>query len=468
MRLQLSTERRRGAKPGALPALSTERQRGAKPGALTALAARRPPSPLLISLAIAMEVAVSAVAPALADDRAEVSTALFAEKRDGGKGGLTVVHPQALFGVDLGRFVSLDVGYAADIVSGATATVYQVDATTGATTFSDVRNEGSFTLGFHGKRSRLSFTGTFGTERDYISRQIGGAASIDLPGRNTTVGLAYSHGSDQICDRDNGNTNPLEARALTGADKCAKPDFISGSDTLDATGVRLTQWQDLSIDTAQVSVTQNLSPTMNLQLALYGQVLEGFQSNPYRRVQVGPNTPQEHIPDTRARWSITARLNRYLPKLNAAAHFDGRFYNDTWGVTGGNVGLGFSQYIGKPMVLRVQLRVYQQSAATFFRDAFFYETLSTAGEFWTGDRELSPVRNATLGGKLSLITVGGDKPVWGLFDKLQLHMKADIMMIDVVAADSLEMNVDGIGKQFIYGNSLIDGVVLQLGLLGNY
>jgi hypothetical protein len=411
---------------------------------------------------------LAAAAPAFAEDRAEISTALFAEKRDGGRGGLTVIHPQALFGVDLGRFVSLDIGYAADIVSGATATVYQVDATTGATEFSDVRNEGTFAFSLNGKRSRLTVSGTFGAERDYLSRQLGGSASIDLPGRNTTVTLAYTHGFDQVCNRDNGMATPLEARALTGADECAKPNVVYGSDTLDATGARLTRWEDLSIDTAHVGVLQNLSPTMNLQLSLFGQVLEGFQSNPYRRVQVGPNTPQEHIPDTRARWSVSARLNRYLPKLKAAAHFDGRFYNDTWGVTAGNLGLAFSQYIGKPLLLRVHVRVYQQSAATFFRDAFFYETLSTAGEYWTGDRELSPVRNATVGGKLSLITVGGDKPVWGLFDKLQLHMKGDVMMIDVVAADSLEMNAAGIDRQFIYGNSLIDGVMLQLGLLGSY
>lgn len=422
----------------------------------------------LSSIAVLAALAAAAPAPALADDRAEVSTALFAEKRDGGKGGLTVIHPQALFGIDLGRFVTLDLGYAADIVTGATATVYQVDATTGATTFSDVRNEGTFALGFQGKRSRLSFSGTFGTERDYLSRQLGGSASIDLAGRNTTVTLAYTHGFDQVCNRDNGMANPIEARALTGDDACAKSKVFYGEDTLDATGARLTRWDDLSIDTAHVALTQNLTPTMNLQVALYGQILEGFQSNPYRRVKVGPNTPQERIPDTRARWSLSARLNRYLPKLTAAAHFDGRFYNDTWGVTGGNVGLGYSQYIGKPLLLRLQLRVYQQSAATFFRDAFFYETLSSAGEYWTGDRELSPVRNATVGGKLSVITVGGDKPVWGLFDKLQLHVKGDVMLIGVVAADDLEMNVAGIDRQFIYGNSLIDGVVLQLGLLGNY
>ena len=58
---------------------------------------------------------------------------VFAEKRDGGKGGLTVIHPQADVGFDLGRYVTLDAGYAADAVSGATATIYQVDAVSSAT-----------------------------------------------------------------------------------------------------------------------------------------------------------------------------------------------------------------------------------------------------------------------------------------------------------------------------------------------
>ena len=80
--------------------------------------------------------------PAFADDRAEVSTSLFAEKRDGNKGGLTVVHPQADFGIDLGRFVSLDAAYSADAVSGATSVIYQADAVSSATSFSDVRHEG--------------------------------------------------------------------------------------------------------------------------------------------------------------------------------------------------------------------------------------------------------------------------------------------------------------------------------------
>ena len=58
--------------------------------------------------AVGVAAALGVAAPAArADDRAEVSTSLFAEKRDGNKGGLTVVHPQADFGIDLGRFGDL-------------------------------------------------------------------------------------------------------------------------------------------------------------------------------------------------------------------------------------------------------------------------------------------------------------------------------------------------------------------------
>jgi hypothetical protein len=413
-------------------------------------------------VAIAAAVAASP-SRARADDRAEVSTSLFAEKRDGNKGGLTVIHPQADVAVELGRFVSLDAAYSADAVSGATSVIYQVDAVSSATKFSDTRHEGSVGIGFRGKRSRVDFGATLGTERDYLSHQVGGSASIDLPGRNTTIALAYSHSFDQVCDKDNGMLSPQEAKALTGADPCDKKTGIFGKDRPGTT-----LWRDLSIDTAQTTLTQNLSPTMNLQVALYGQVLEGFQSNPYRRVKIGQNSPQEHIPSTRDRWSLSARLNRFLPKLHSAVHFDARFYDDTWGVVGGDVELAYSQYLGKSLLLKFHARVYQQSAAKFFKDAFYYQTLSTAGEYFTGDRELSPVRNAMIGGKLTLITLGGDKPVWGLFDKLQVNIKADALLLDVLAADSLANNPMGVDRQFIYGNSLIDAVILQLGLTGNF
>lgn len=402
-------------------------------------------------------------APAFADDHAEASTQVFEEKRAGDKGGLTVIHPAADFGIDLGRYTTLDAGYSADAVSGATATTYQVDAVSSATTFSDLRQEGTLGLGFHGRRSSLTITGGFGTERDYLSHSIGGVATIDLPGRNTTVALAYGHSFDEVCDHDNGMAMPLERHALIGAEPCLKSGGFFGKDKPGTT-----VWHDLNIDNAQATITQNLSPTMNMQVALWGEILDGFQSNPYRRVKVGGNSPQEHIPNERARWSLTARLNRFLPAQHGAVHFGARFYDDTWRVIGGDVELGYSQYVGNSLLLNFRARAYQQSAAKFFKDAFFYETESTAGEYYTGDRELSPVRSALIGAKLTLISVAGDKPVWHLFDKLQFNLKGDVLILGQIAADSTLVNPMGIDKQFLYGNGLLDAVILQLGLLGNY
>ena len=107
-------------------------------------------------------------------------------------------------------------------------------------------------------------------------------------------------------------------------------------------------------------------------------------------------------------------------------HANARFYNDTWGVTSGDAELAYSQYIGTSLLLRVHARVFQQSAATFFKDAFFYQTESSAGAYWTGDRELAASRNEMVGAKLTLISAAGDTPVWHLFDRLDFNVKADI------------------------------------------
>lgn len=416
-----------------------------------------------LKLAIALLLALLCARFAHADDKAEVSTSLFEEKRAGDKGGLTVVHPQADVGFDVGSHVDLNLGYAADAVTGATASTYQVDAVSSATKFSDLRHEGNVGLGFKGRRSQITFVSSFGTERDYLSHSVGGNASVDLPGRNTTIALAYGHSFDEVCDHDNGNAMPLERHALIGAEPCLKSGGFFGKNMPGTT-----VWHDISIDTAQGTLTQNLSPTMNMQVALYGQVLDGFLSNPYRRVKVGSVSAQEHIPNERARWSLTARINRYLPKLHAAAHFNARFYDDTWRVVGGDVELGYSQYIGNSLLLKIHARVYQQSAAKFFKDAFFYETESTAGEYYTGDRELSPVRSGVIGAKLTLINVAGDKPVWGFLDRLEFNLKGDVLILDQLPADSSLPNPMGIDKQFLYGNGLLDAVILQLGILGNY
>jgi hypothetical protein len=407
---------------------------------------------------------VAAPAPARADDRVDLTTTWFQETRAGGLGGLMVIHPQLDLGSDLGEHVTLDLGWSADVVSGATATVYAVDAISTATTFDDLRNEAHLSLGFRGKRSSLTFTTTAGVERDYTSITAGASGSIDLPGKNTTLALSYTHNFDEVCDKDNAMATPLERRSLSGTDPCNKGSVLFGED---APGV--TVWRGVRIDTTQATVTQNLSPHMVGQVSLWGQIIDGFQSNPYRRVRIGENEAQEHVPEVRARAALSARLNRYLPALRSAVHVSVRGYSDTWGVNSGAVELGYSQYAGSSLLLDLRARIYQQKAATFFKDAFFYQTESTAGAYFTGDRELAPLRNILLGAKLTMLSVSEDgKPVWGMFDKLQLHLKSDVLMLEHLAADNPSANLGGIDSQFINGGNLFDAFVLQLGLNLDY
>jgi hypothetical protein len=413
--------------------------------------------------ALAVAALTAGAGVARAEDKVDLTTTWYQEARKGGQGGLTVVHPQLDVGIDLGDHVTLDAGWSADAVTGATAAVYSVDAVSSATEFSDLRNEGHLSLGFVGRRSQLAFTTSVGAERDYLSLTFGGAGSIDLPGKNTNLALSYTHNLDQVCDRDNAMASPLERRALTGDVACPK-NYLRGDDT-----PGLNVWRDVTIDTAQATVTQNLSPTSNLQLSLWGQIIEGFQSNPYRSVRVGALDAQEHSPATRARGALSARVNRFIPLLRAAAHLSVRGYSDTWGVNSGTVEAAWSQYAGDSLLLRLRARIYQQSAATFFKDAFFYEVESTAGEYFTGDRELAPVRNAVVGAKLTVLTVAeDDKQVWGLFDKLQVNLKGDVLLLDELAADDPDANVAGIDNQFLTAGQLIDAFVLQAGLLLEY
>lgn len=412
----------------------------------------------------ALVVTALAAGPARADDKVDVTTTWYQENRQGGQGGLTVVHPQVDLGVDVGEHTSLSIGYTADAVTGATAATYAVDAVSTATPFSDLRHEGRIGLGFSGRRSQLGVNASVGTERDYLSLSVGASAAVDLPGKNTNLALTYSHSRDQVCDRENASTQPLERRALSGQDECKKENGIFGADVMG-----LTAWRELDIDTAQGTITQNLSPTTVAQISVFGQVLKGFQSNPYRKVRIGPNEPQEHIPDARSRAAIAVRLNRFLPKLRGIVHLSGRAYADNWGVNSGTVELAYTQYIGSSLLLRVRARAYQQTAATFFKDAFFYETESTAGAYFTGDRELAPVRNALIGGKLTMLSVAEDDvKVWKVFDRLELNLKADVLLLDELPADDDDANPEGRARQFLTSDQLLDAFSLQLGLLLDY
>jgi hypothetical protein len=404
-------------------------------------------------LQLTIALALAAI-PARADDRVDTSFTYFLERRPEGS-SLSVYRPQFDFGLDLGSIFSLGAGYEADVVSGATPSVYapqapgRVDAVTAASQFSDTRHSGHAVLGMTGARSSLSAGYRYSTERDYRSHEITVTGSVDLAGKNTTFGLAYTRNIDQVCDFDNGDAEPLSRRPLSGQNPCFTDDMTAR-----------TVARSLGIDTAQATLTQVVTPTLVLQVGLFGQIAQGFQGNPYRRVRVFDVSPQENVPALRDRGALFLRGNLALPGAHAAASLFVRAYADTWGIVSGDVEADYHQYLGPHLLVRLRGRVYQQTGASFFKTADEYALMGPAGRYFTGDREHAPFRDVLGGAKLSyIVTPPAGQSVLGVFNDLDFHIGAQVIWYQPLE--------DGEPAVFA-GGPFPDVVVSEVGLLLRY
>jgi hypothetical protein len=361
---------------------------------------------LLVAIAAC---ALAAPRTGVADDKTAAAVTYFAEPAP--TTGLNVIHPQVSYSQDYTEHFGLSLGYDADIVSGATVQIF--DTVTRATPFSDVRHNGAAGLRFLSEYATLTVGGGFAGERDYRSGTISVGTAADLFNRNTTVALDYTHNFDSVCDAANAeNQELLELAPLDQSDRC-----FTDSDVV-AT-------RDVSIDTAQLSVNQVLTPWWVIQVGVTGQVLHGFQSNPYRQVRLGPRAVQEHLPDVRNRLAYWVRSKWALKPIRGSVEALARGYGDSWALESLSVQLAWDQYIVRNLTARVRARYHIQDSALFYRDADDYRSGGALGSYWTGDRELSALSNFVAGAKLGYRFVAQGKPFGRAFDSIDLSVKTD-------------------------------------------
>jgi hypothetical protein len=264
----------------------------------------------------------------------------------------------------------------------------------------------------------------FGIENDYRSHTLGLGSSVDLFQRNTTLALDYAHSFDSVCDLDNGNLPVTLRQPLTVSDKC----FSS------APG--LTE-HPIAIDDLSLTLTQVFSRRILGSLSASWQRVDGFQSNPYRRVRLdgGSLFAQESHPHLRDRWSIAARLRFSLPRFSRGTlGADLRYYGDTWGVHSGTVDVAFDkEHFAGRLRWRAHVRYYQQSGAVFYRDAGnsnSYENAGPAGQYFTGDRELAPLADLVIGGVLGYHAQAPEgKRLGRMFHALDLSLDLDLVKV---------------------------------------
>lgn len=341
----------------------------------------------ILALGLALASGRSARATNTAEAAARVT--LFDEPSDKNI-GVRVIHPQADVNATVASTLAISAGYSADVVSGATPATF--DVVSAATKFSDTRHLVHGSFGFERADGGISFAGAYGWESDYKSTVISGATHHDLYEHNFTLALAYSHNFDRVCDANNAAAAglPLERVPLTSSEGCftSMPGYVV---------------EKLSIDTFEPSLSWTMTPRLVVQGGATIQILDGFQSNPYRKVAVGSQnrTPQENLPQFRQRYALFARLSYAFPELRGSTYAMVRGYDDSWAVRAITADLVGTKYIGASMLASLRAHYHLQGGASFYRNSDGYRVLGPAGQYWTGDRELSPMGNYLLGGRLS-------------------------------------------------------------------
>ncbi len=393
---------------------------------------------------VALAVIVASVAgarSAAANTEASSRLTIFREPSTG-NAGITVVHPQVDASAAVSSTFNINAGYEVDIVSGATPRTFGpasgVDAVSGATKFSDVRQEAKGGFEFNRATSGLAASYSYGWESDYKSSAISASSHSDLVDHNFTLAVGYTHNFDTVCDANNaGALGPLNLQPLASSSHC----FQSGM--ADVTTHKL------SIDTFEPSLTWTATPRFVVQGGGTIQILDGFQSNPYRAVLIGSQhrTPQEHMPNFRQRYAVFGRGAYALPDARASLTGGIRIYRDSWAVMAETAELNYNQYVQQNFLFTLRGRVHQQTGASFYRTSRDYQTLGPAGQYWTGDRELSPMSNFLASAKLAYVRrPGQERNSW--FSELEFSGKFESLLyhLDSPDAPNFDRKVAYIGQ----------------------
>jgi hypothetical protein len=340
---------------------------------------------------------------------------------------MTVFTPSTDLTVRPWEALAVSAGWEADIVSGASERIKSgplsrtvgPDVVTGASV-KDTRHQfrGSFTV----KRDVTEVTagGSTSNENDYQSRTLHGELRTDLFQHDTQIELAYAHSWDSVCDLvHTANTDPTLRLPLDTSVGCFDPSAPTRTE------------HPILTDAFQVTWTQAFTPVFMAQLIFTGQLQNGFLSDPYRGVVLSASGQfaQEHHPDNRAREALAARASYYLRSLKGALRFGLRGYRDTWDILSATAELEGEKYLLPWLRLRLTGRYYRQSGALFWSDDYTggEPEHGQRGQYWSGDRELSPFSSFLFGSRILASWPAGDHRILGIFQGFEASVSFDVL-----------------------------------------
>lgn len=323
-------------------------------------------------------------------------------------------------------FLAVDAAYRADIVSGATEAIKagpllsDTPDIVSHASVSDFRHVVGGGATLRRPHAELAAGYERGWENDYRSSTITVTAGADFFQRNTELMVAYSHGFDEVCDLAVNETQDATRRQrLESSDGCF-------SDAEDRRAV------DISIDTFHGVWSQSWTPVFATQAVFTGSLQEGLLVNPYRAVVIGPSGEfaQESHPDTRGRAALALRGRYYLRPLETAVGLGVRGYRDTWEIQSQTVEVDAERNVAPALRAQVHGRFYSQSGAVFWSDDYTggEPDFGPRGQYFSGDRELSPLSSLLGGVRLTVESHGAPEDrVGAAFLDFETSVSGDVV-----------------------------------------
>ncbi|MCG3118408.1 MAG: hypothetical protein ALAOOOJD_00608 [bacterium] len=347
------------------------------------------------------------------DDSVSLRTNFFSDS-----GGLLVQSPTLQFIKEIARNKVLSLQYSLDRVNippfrGISAKPLPLDGVSGASkpvnttnpnaTYTKNRNELIATL----NATQWNATVYYSAENDYTGRLLGFGFNQEYNQKNTTLAAGLSYGYDTI--------SPVGKKA-----------------TYTHTNV-----------IATAAITQTLSPTAIMRFGVDVARHGGYQSNPYRTVNVAGQYYLEQHPQQRTRVAGYVKLNKHLHPANAALWMEYRLYNDDWGVLSHTLAFQFYQNLSKRLHVRYRYRYYTQNNAYFWKKD--YSLLQRLPKYFTDDYKLEPFNSHLYGFHLAYRLEGLRKK-----SSLLEHSTVDMKYERFFTSNNFTANVIQIGLTFEY------------------
>ena len=297
----------------------------------------------------------------------------------------SVSAPSVSINKDFGTDYTLNLSLTIDAVSGATPTYYIFDTTSGASAYSrgkgidadDVRY-GNVQYSDTRKAPSLLFTTRF-DNRDEL--KVGANYSSENDFYSTEGSLEYMHWLDSSKNSSISFGASYQANEiLVGCKYNEECDASSGA----------SQKMDAQVINAQVSFFQNINASSYFKASFYSITEGGYLSNPYYNIVRNNNgitadVVAERRPDSRQAYGAMLKYANALTS-DTTIHLSYRFYDDNWDITSNTLDSDLYYELAQDWIFNLGLRVYSQSAASFYNGSSRYFSDET---YASSDKRLS-------------------------------------------------------------------------------